>query len=230
MTLQVISSCWTLSGVSLNSTEISLLYAPTSQPSVESSYSSDFGGDGAVWKTCTPHWNEWWLLGSKLSPHWKTNHMFPWLEAQSVSFFFFRRPTSVCLFTVSFPQVEPSEAPFRQVLCCTLTWGLPLSAVPVLLLKERGKQLLQWFWKDLDMNGKVLTGRFRQTSSPVSPATWRPQLFVCVKLLSRRLKAPRSHVTQNKCPSVLLYLQLSGEIKWGNAAPLTWYVCMQIPS
>lgn len=60
-------------------------------------------------------------------PQWKTNNMFPWLKAQSiVSFVFIFLYTDVgfCLFTISFPQIEPSESPLRQVLCCTLTWGL----------------------------------------------------------------------------------------------------------
>lgn len=163
-----------------------------------------------------------------LSPvYWQVLELeVPWLKdtllTQGKMFYF--TSSLICQFMCT--QVFTSS--LRQVLHYIVTWWLLLSAVPGASpinrrqIKKREHSLLQRSWKDLDMNGIVLTRRFCQTLALFITCHLTPATLCLSKAIKQVSQAARVPCDTKQMPSVILYLRLLGEMEWGNAAPLTW--------
>lgn len=80
------------------------------------------------------------------------------------------------------------------------------------------------------MNGIVLTGRFCQTLALYITCHLTPASLCLCKAIKRVSEDARAPCDTKQTPSLILYLRLLGEMEWGNAARLTWYVLMWIHS
>lgn len=134
---------------------------------------------------------------------------------------------SACVLSVV--PVQAEAALHRNLNAPTVSRPPSASTINRRRMKKNGKQAAPEVPKKApDMNGIVLSGRFRQTLALFITCHLTPATLCLCKAIKQVSEADQGAVNTKQTPCVILYLQILGEVEWGNAAPLTWCVHMQV--